>query len=554
MRRYPTSAARDATIATLYVGFGEPQANDRIPPELAERICDALAPSIERGLEATRERRALRILEASGDAMLAWDRDERVADVNVAAERMLGASRANILGRPVDALLGETHPLPATGRRMVLTPVEGVPTTVAATVSIVQGDPLVTGIALLRDLSLVVRAEDQARFHLADLRAATEEHATLLDNAPILIFRIDPETGELRYLNRHAERLFGIGAERALSTKGWLAALHLDPEGRAAFREALERARAGTAASSYEARLGSGDMVPIVGKGTINPILASDAARERVTSVEGVFIDVTAERDARARLVQADRLATVGLLSAGIAHEINNPAAFMLLGLDALARQLEGPHVSLSPPADENVRQLVAELRDTGRRIVKIARDMRLFAAPPGVGRKVAVDVERTIDSALTLTRAQIVEKAEVVTHVEGDLPPVLLEEGRLGQVLVNLLVNAAQSLPGRSFGETRRDESVRVEAAARGKNVVIVVEDTGIGIPPAALERLFTPFFTTRANDAGAGLGLAISRAIVEDAAGSITAESPVVDGRGARFTVTLPAYAEEVLEDPGA
>jgi len=219
-----------------------------------------------------------------------------------------------------------------------------------------------------------------------------------------------------------------------------------------------------------------------------------------------------------------------------------------------LARQLSGPNVVLSPPADENVRQLVDDLRDTGQRIVKIARDMRLFAHPPGVGRKVAVDVERTIDSALTITRAQIVEKGEVVTDIEAGLPPVLIEDGRLGQVLVNLLVNAAQSLPARRPGEARGGEIVRVSARSKGSDVILVIEDTGAGIPKALLARLFTPFFTTRAHEAGAGLGLAISRAIVEDAGGAISVESPIdADGgrRGARFTVTLPAYAEEVLND---
>jgi nitrogen-specific signal transduction histidine kinase len=249
---------------------------------------------------------------------------------------------------------------------------------------------------------------------------------------------------------------------------------------------------------------------------------------------------------ARQRLVQADRLSTLGTLAAGVAHEINNPAGFIVLGLDMLARTLSGPDVSMDPAVAGGVAETVRELRASIRRIADIIRDLRVFASPPGPGRRALVDVNRTVESALSLTRGQILECAELDRQLE-EVPPVLMDDGGLGQVVVNLLVNAAQAVrAGGGGGEAR----IGVATRSDGSTVEIEITDTGPGIPAEHLPRIWQPFFTTKGPEVGTGLGLSIARDIVERAGGTLTVESPVGGTRppsGARFVVSLPAAGRD-------
>jgi CheY-like chemotaxis protein/two-component sensor histidine kinase len=205
----------------------------------------------------------------------------------------------------------------------------------------------------------------------------------------------------------------------------------------------------------------------------------------------------------------------------------------------------------MEPAAAQGASELLHELRDSIRRIVDIARDLRLFASAPGPqgGKRSIVDVNRTVESALSLTRGQILERAQIDPHLE-EVPPVLMDDGRLGQVVVNLLVNAAQAIPRSYAGDHR----IRVATRSDGHSVEIEVEDTGTGIPKEILSRIWQPFFTTKSPDVGTGLGLSISREIVERAGGTIRAQSPVHDGMGARFVISLPAAGDEEVEAPAS
>ncbi len=194
------------------------------------------------------------------------------------------------------------------------------------------------------------------------------------------------------YLNRHAERLLGVPLAEALETPGFLREVHADPEGVLAFDEAVARAGAGGTPLPYEARLERRGGEEITVRGTVYPLLAEGG---EVVAIEGMLADVSAEHAARTRLVQADRLSTLGMLAAGVAHEINNPAAHILIGLDLHGRMLAGRGVTMEPAVAEAAREMIRELRESIRRIVDIARDLRLFASAPahGAGRRTIVDV-----------------------------------------------------------------------------------------------------------------------------------------------------------------
>jgi PAS domain S-box-containing protein len=562
--RLPQAASVGSrVVAMLTLTFPTVGGQKRVPLDAFQELADALGPAIERATFLSRERRLATILETSRDAMLAWDRDGRVADANTAAEAIVGRGARDMIGVPIAELL-QPPPEPAgvpveAGTRLTLFARDkrtGEPrsVTVAATVAPVEHDAVVAAHALLRDLTSVVAAERAAAAHLARIHELEEQHRTLLDNAPVIIFRLDPRTRELVYLNHHAERLLGVPVAEALATKGFLRREHADADGAAAFDAAVDRAAAGgstAGASVYEARLARRGGEAISVRGSVYPQLTD---RGEVAAIEGVLADVSAEQAARARLVQADRLSTLGTLAAGVAHEINNPAAFILLGIDLLARQLGAAGSGVPAAVAASAEDTLRELRASIRRIVDIARDLRLFASAPAVdpGRRALVDVRGAVESALSLTRGQILERAELEQHLD-EVPPVLMDEGRLGQVMVNLLVNAAQAIPAAQAGDRR----IVVATRSDGPTVEIEVRDTGVGIPAENLARIWEPFFTTKGPDAGTGLGLSISREIVERAGGTITAESPPRGAgaeAGTRFVIRLPEASAGEAVRPSA
>lgn len=282
----------------------------------------------------------------------------------------------------------------------------------------------------------------------------------------------------------------------------------------------------------------------------VNATLAREATDPLVAGY-AILRDLTQVVLAEQRLVQSDRLATLGMLAAGVAHEINNPAAFILLGLELVERRLRAARTAGTQIAELEIDGLLGDLRESTERIVTIARDLRHFATPGG-GGPVLVDVRRAVESALTLVRAQVLERADLDVQIEADLPAVLLEEGRLAQVIVNLLVNAVQAVPK---GLARA--VVRIEARSSEGIVRVDVADSGDGVAPEDFERIWAPFFTTKPAGQGTGLGLSISRGIVERAGGTVHLESPSGiegGGRGARFVVLLPAAHADLPPSPSS
>lgn len=244
--------------------------------------------------------------------------------------------------------------------------------------------------------------------------------------------------------------------------------------------------------------------------------------------------DITERRRAEAALVQTDRLATVGTLAAGVAHEINNPLAYVLLNLGFLERQL--PDLVADESERARVTQMVMAAREGTERVATIVRDLRSVSRAEGDGRRL-VDLGRVLQSALNIASNEIRRRARLVTVLQ-DLPAVYGNEGRLGQVFLNLLLNAAHSVPE----GCQADNEIRVEAGlADGDSVAVTIRDTGTGMSPDLIQRIFDPFFTTKPPGLGTGLGLSICQSIVTAMKGTIDVQS--APGLGSSFTVTLPA-----------
>lgn len=216
------------------------------------------------------------------------------------------------------------------------------------------------------------------------------------------------------------------------------------------------------------------------------------------------------------------------LLPAAIAHEINNPLTWLLANLEVLERNLR---------AQPELHPLAADALEGAERIRSVVAGFRALRVAEAAAVQAPVDLRSVVESSCRLLEAELRQRATVLCDYLDDLPLVEGDEGRFGQVFVNLLSNAVQALPDRPVTENL----VRVTFRAHDGEVVVEVADNGAGMDDDVRSRIFEPFFTTRAGDGGSGLGLPISRGIVEAAGGRLEVES--VAGLGSLFRVVLPA-----------
>jgi signal transduction histidine kinase len=245
------------------------------------------------------------------------------------------------------------------------------------------------------------------------------------------------------------------------------------------------------------------------------------------------------------RLVQADRLVSMGTLAAGVGHEINNPLSYATSGLGALSELVSR---DLSGPAQAEARSILREVAQGLERIRQAVRDLNLkLFSRLGDDVRHPVEIQPVLESTLHMANNDIRHRARLVREY-GATPVVSANESRLGQVFLNLIVNASQSIPD---GAADQNEiRVTTSTDARGW-AAIEVRDTGSGIAADDLTRIFEPFFTTKSPGEGTGLGLAICRNIVASAGGEISVESE--RGKGSTFRVFLPpAHPEEAHGEP--
>jgi signal transduction histidine kinase/CheY-like chemotaxis protein len=245
--------------------------------------------------------------------------------------------------------------------------------------------------------------------------------------------------------------------------------------------------------------------------------------------------DTTGRRQSEAQLFATDRLASVGTLAAGVAHEINNPLAAVIANLELAVADLQA--AGMGGELLEEVR----DAREAAERVRLIVRDLRLFSRTEEP-RRCRVDVREVLESTLRMAWHEIRHRARLVKAFD-EVPAVEANEARLGQVFLNLVINAAHAIPeGRA--ETNQ---IRVATHKDAEHVVIEIADTGVGMSNELMEHIFTPFFSTRPTGVGTGLGLPICRRLVEDIGGELRVTSR--SGKGSTFTILLPA-ADPIAE----
>ena len=239
------------------------------------------------------------------------------------------------------------------------------------------------------------------------------------------------------------------------------------------------------------------------------------------------FRDVTERRQIEGQLMAADRMVSIGTLAAGVAHEINNPLSYVVANLALLADELG--------TSGSETAEILAAARDGAERVRQIVRDLKTFSrAEESVQGD--IDIHRVLDAVANLSWNEIRHRARLVKDYGQSLPLVRGNEGRLGQVFLNLVVNAAQAMPE---GAASRNE-IRLRTRSEGGRFIVKVRDTGAGIEAKHQQHLFDPFFTTKPVGVGTGLGLFICKNIVTSMGGTISVQSEM--GKGTTFTVTLP------------
>lgn len=343
----------------------------------------------------------------------------------------------------------------------------------------------------------------------AALRDSEELLRSVVESTPITIATAD----------REGKILFVSNAPASVAP-GTLAWERLLPEEHAVARAAFERAMTTCSPSMFEARGESGRRWRV----QVGPRYEDSA----VAGVTFVAWDITEQHALESRVAIADRMASIGTLAASVAHEINNPLTYVLANVEAVARD------AAARGDGSTIERLNAALEGISR-IRCVVSDLGTFAHADA-DRRQLIDVHAVLETALRMAQTETRYRARIVREL-GPVPLVLASEARLGQVFLNLIVNAAQALPE---GAAQEHEIALVTSTDDAGRAVIEVRDTGVGIPPLLMQRIFDPFVTTKPRGEGTGLGLYICRNVVSSLGGELAISSR--EGCGTTVRVTLP------------
>lgn len=560
---------------------------DLVQPEVTRPYGYLLKPFAERELQSTIEvaldphgmQRALAVrdrwfattLRSIGDGVITTDRTEHVTYLNRVAEVLTGWSCAEAISRPLSEVFRIVH---ETTRALVPSPVtralrEGAVVGLADHTALIRrhvgevsiadsAAPIIDDQGEIHGVVVVFRdatLERQAQQLQEESRRELHELVERMPEAVVVL-----QEGRIVYANPAWVACLGYASIDELVGRELVEFLHPDDQ-------ELERARQAAVVSGavsphefrYFCRGGRVATLEVV------PVLLRQYRGK--PSVLKVARDVTEQRLFQARLAQADRLVAVGTMSAGVAHEINNPLSYVISNVEFAAAEiprlveaLEAREADLSErygaralaesagaaPGNtirrlREIAEALGDVREGAERVRNIVRDLKTFSRATDDTSEL-VHLRSLINSTLNLAFNEIRHRARLVKDF-GETPLVLANPSRLGQVILNLLLNAAQAIP---MGNAERNEIrivTRTDAAGRA---VMEVRDTGEGIPAANLRSIFDPFFTTKPVGMGTGLGLSICHGIVSAMGGSIEVESAV--GQGSTFRVVLPAAPPEV------
>jgi len=475
---------------------------------------------------AQSEARYRNVFETATDALFTLDTHGSVTSANDATCALFDARLDKLLGRPIarwvddddraavndafdDAVRGQGHRFDCTVSRST-----GERRQLSATTTPIRHGPQVTGVLVLaRDVT-----EQRARE--AALARFEARYADLVESASDAIFTVGSD-GKFTSVNRALE--VATGKTRA-ELLGASFTVVIDPRDQDELQDTVREVMQGRRVRR-ELRYLDGNGVSRPAAMLASPLREGDA----VTGVLAIVRDVGEEKLLVEQLVQQEKLAAIGQLVSGVAHELNNPLASVM----AFSQLVLG-----SAGSDKERDEALLTIHGEAKRAAKIVSNLLTFARqhPP---QRTTASVNSVITSTLELRRyALAVYGVELEEHLDDSLPPIWADPFQLQQVFLNLIGNAEQALRGWE-GERR----IVVTTEVRGGKILVTVRDTGPGIPAAEIDRVFNPFYTTKGVGKGTGLGLSVSDGIVREHGGAIRVESS--PGTGAAFVVELPIVA---------
>jgi PAS domain S-box-containing protein len=378
------------------------------------------------------------------------------------------------------------------------------------------------GVLLLR---LLAQEFQRRILHITDFFVQAREEELLeqeasyrraIDRSPACILMVDAGTGAVFDANHVAERLLGWSREELRGRR--FTALHPAAEqGRleALWRTALERGHASR-----------DDLHLVDRRGALIPVFVNAGYIEYGTRryVQLIGVDISDRKRLEGQLIQSEKMAAIGQLAAGIAHELRNPLAIVMNALYDL-RQI----------VDSANGEVAEDLRIAEEEVIRaqaIIKNLLEFSRESGAELE-RLDVNDLVSRTLQLMQKYLQDNGVRVTTTFGDISPCLANLNAMRQILLNLITNAVQAMP--EGGELHLSTG-----AADANSIRMEVRDTGVGIPPEHLQDIFNPFYTTKAPGQGTGLGLSVVHSILQRYRGAIRVASEV--GRGTTFTIELP------------
>jgi PAS domain S-box-containing protein len=391
----------------------------------------------------------------------------------------------------------------------------------------------------LASFAILVFGFTQLRRALQELGRRSEELDQFFDVSRDLLC-ISGLDGYFKRLNQRWTEILGWTHEELMS-KAWLELVHDDD--RAMTIEAMSELKVGRAVEALTNRYRCKDgtyrwlewrAAPSIERGITHAAARDNTERRRAEETE---------EKTRKQLVLAERLVSVGTLAAGVAHEINNPLTYVAANLDMIVDEIHTLSGGSPSGRMREIEEMALEALQGAERIKKIVRGMKTFSRADEEERRAVVDVRPVLELSINIAFNEIRHRARLVKDY-GATPLIEADDARLGQVFVNLLVNAAQAIPE---GDVEANEIRIVTSTDAAGRAVVEVRDTGPGIPPSALGRIFDPFFTTKPVGVGTGLGLAICHNIVTGMGGEVSVTSEL--GRGTTFRVVLAAASVQEI-----
>jgi histidine kinase len=362
-----------------------------------------------------------------------------------------------------------------------------------------------------------------------ELKKSEQKYYAIFDNIPNPVFVLDMDTLEILDCNASVEVVYGYKKDEMIR-KSFLELFRQEEKDHYAMKiknsSVINQAR-------HLNKEGTTLFVNIM----ISP---SDYPGRKVLLV--TTSDITQRLEAEQQLIQASKMATLGEMATGVAHELNQPLSVIKTASRYFMKKID----KKEKIEDEILHTMAAEIDSYVDRANKIITHMRQFGRQSDTTLEKA-QINDALERALEILGQQLkVRGIEVQRDLEPDLPPVLADSDRLEQVFINLLINARDAIDekGQTPPYQKGEKKISLKTSSDGKVITAVVSDTGRGIPEAILDRIFEPFFTTKKVGQGTGLGLSISYGIVKDCKGSIQAVSDKKGG--ARFIVKLPIASE--------